>query len=222
MNGTVRCWRSNNVTAAISPPSYLRFAQISCWTQPEQTFEFHVCGILTNTGLVGRLVCWVAGFYDYSNRDDFIMYPPFYWMYVYLFESIDPLSRQRLWEEWRNDTSTLAQACRRDPIWPEPPPLLPERSVFKSSREYIVVQQLTQLIFHSVTCARDSYWCTLLTVSTSAAPDETVYLLDPFSGQLIPDQSAVVHDGRSDQSNTRTAQLCFFKHYHRTADSNKR
>ena len=171
-SGRIVCWHSNssNETAVtISPPSYLRFAQLVCGIKPSAIdsnwtggLVTYACAITANVGLMGRLICWTV-----SGDDLHYLINKTHWMYQELFATVDLAIRDEMMKEWQRDnTASGYDKCMSGAEKLTESMLAPllDRTAFERSDEFAVIRRVAhELIVVNVVCVHGSWTCTLLT-----------------------------------------------------------
>jgi hypothetical protein len=174
MNGTIVCWHSaplDDAPISVSPPSYITFAQLECGIDSLSDTMTYACAIMANPGMTGRVLCWnVSG----STNDMLLLDNMTYWMYATMFQHVDIVIQQDLFNVWTNNDQSIAgaqQCLDASPIQPDRS--LMNHTLYLLTEEAKNVEIITQqILFKYITCAHWSVTCTFLSV------DDALYQMD--------------------------------------------
>ena len=171
MAGVIICWHSiadDTAPITISPPSYMRFAQLACGFEADSAIMTYACAITASAGMMGRLLCW-----EVSGTVIELEYLPdlTYWMFHYFFASVDSVLRQQMMLEWSKDMSTSGKAACMAVVSYTMRRLM-DRHDFEKRSEALIIHRLTSvLVVTAVSCSHGSTTCLLVTSDGAAEND---------------------------------------------------
>ena len=163
MNGAIICWHSDAQhysPITVSPPSYMRFAQLTCGFEPAASIMNYACALTANVGMTGRIICWnVTG----DSNDMLYLANITYWMYRQMFDSLDVVLQRQLMDEWARDTSVAGQTECMRALPNQPLSSLMDKQTYHSTAAYPVITSLTTLlVFKAVSCVHGSDLCSIV------------------------------------------------------------